>query len=500
MRHPLVVMALFAVLSGCGVTIESKRIAESKPKTLIQGEGIVYALPKTELSLVQPVKLTVPTGGILQDVYGDCKRACEAAAPNVGSVCQASGRPKAKFLPPEVRATAVPDPTRLYQVSPSADIFQTLTVSFEIASNGVLDKADSSSTNLGYEVVTSFVNAAIKIGSMASHGPSPLKLPKPAAAARTCYQVSADVATLADNQGGLLTCSLAKEIEACLAPLDDKVEAERAELDKIYQEARARKIDPKVLASLAEHQSRRIAKATEDRNEAASRFGFGQTPPKVATFEITIPMGAPLEFRDFDRIEPLGQSVRSGSARIAGLTDEAASLLPALITTIQDSPRNYVVASRMPADVLKTDEKESEVVGKGYHYRIPTSAVVELKVFDGPPADGKLLAGPLRDSKVIAQYGPVAALPSSFKGKQGRVMVKHWPETGGLQTVEIGAEGVPTSAVTGVVDELVAQQKARKEKADAAAAADAELDALTRQEKILALKQLIKEHEDALKN
>ena len=110
--------------------------------------------------------------------------------------------------------------------------------------------------------------------------------------------------------------------------------------------------------------------------------------------------------------------------------------------------------------------------------------------------------GPVIDKRVVAQYGPIAALPSSFKGKGGHVLVKHWPDSGGLQTVEIGAEALPTSAVTNVIDTASEQLKARRDKAAAAAAtaaaADPELDALTRQQKILALQKQIKDLEAEL--
>jgi len=75
------------------------------------------------------------------------------------------------------------------------------------------------------------------------------------------------------------------------------------------------------------------------------------------------------------------------------------------------------------------------------------------------------------------------------------VLVKHWPDSGGLQTVEIGAEALPTSAVTNVIDTASEQLKARRDKA---AAADPELDALTRQQKILALQKQIRDLEAEL--
>lgn len=504
MRRKLIPgLVCFFFLAGCGVTLESKRIADGKPTTLIPNEGIVYALPKTEFVVAQTVKLKVPTSGVLQDVFDGCTRACDAAGtPDVKKACTFSLKPSLNFSVPELRTVSTPDSSRLYQISPSADIFQSLDFKFEIAANGVLEKADSSATNLGYEVGAAFVNAAIKIGAMAANGPSPLKLPKPATAQRTCYQVSSDVADLADQESGTLSCSLSKEVSACMAPFDRAVEGERAELDAIFKEARSQKTDVKLLAALTTYQRQKIDTAKSKRDEAAARYGFGESAPKEASFQVVVPMGAPAEFKAHTQSITLGSSVVDGTSRILGLSDNASSLLPAFLPLIKDAQRHYVITSTMPPDVAVSTDAEARVVGNGYRYRVPVTAQTTLAVFESPAAGSKLVVGPLRDGKVVAQYGPIAALPSNFKGKQGRVMVKHWPETGGLQTVEIGAEGIPTSAVTGVVDELVAQRKARKDKADtaaaAAAAADPELDALTRQEKVLALKKQIKDLEESL--
>src|SRR5205823_14395264 len=138
-----------------------------------------------------------------------------------------------------------------------------------------------------------------------------------------------------------------------------------------------------------------------------------------------------------------------------------------------------VVTASVPPGIAQGGADEA-MLGGGYRYRVPVQAETQLKVLDGQK-DGKVIFGPLVESKVIAQYGPIAALPSSFKGKGGHVLVKHWPDSGGLQTVQIGAEAIPSSSVTGVVDEAYKQYKARKDKVDtaaaAAAAADPELDA-----------------------
>jgi hypothetical protein len=250
---------------------------------------------------------------------------------------------------------------------------------------------------------------------------------------------------------------------------------------------------------LAVHHRERIEWAKTRRDEAAALYGLAEGHPKEATYEVVLPMKAPPEFDDHAFGLTLGPAVVSGTARILGTSDNAATLLPALLPALKSEQRHYWVTSTMPDDVTKSQQQEAEVLGNGYRYRVPLLAPTSLTVFK--TADKTEIAvGPIVEHKLIAQYGPVASLPSHFKGKQGRVLVKHWPDSGGIQRVEIGAEGVPTSTVTGVLDEAVAQYKSRKEKAEAAAAVDSELNALKRQQELLSLKKQIKDLEEALKN
>jgi hypothetical protein len=165
-----------------------------------------------------------------------------------------------------------------------------------------------------------------------------------------------------------------------------------------------------------------------------------------------------------------------------------------MLTPLKASTRHSAAASTMPGTFDAATVDESAALGKGYRYRVPVSAPTTLTVYKDS-SKGAFAFGPATDQKVIAQYGPIAALPSSFKGKGGHVLVKHWPDSGGLQTVEIGAEALPTSAVTDVIDSASEQLKARRDKA---AAADPELDALTRQQKILALQKQIRDLEAEL--
>jgi hypothetical protein len=121
------------ILSGCGVTLEATRVSPSEAGTKagqlvpseVKGEGIVYALPRPEFEIVQPIKLKFSTAGGLRDTFGSCKRACGANSNSVADACDFSTAPSVLFAPPELRTNSVPDYAHLYPVQIASAIAQT---------------------------------------------------------------------------------------------------------------------------------------------------------------------------------------------------------------------------------------------------------------------------------------------------------------------------------------------------------------------------------------
>jgi hypothetical protein len=500
------------ILTGCGVTIEAAKVTPSEvgisegrlAPTQVRGQGIVYALPRTEFEVIQPIKLKFSTAGGLRDIYGTCIRACESRNDGVAEACEFDSAPRVLYAPPELRATSVPDYGRLYQISPSADLFQSLTFKFEMASNGVVDKIDAAASNTGFEVLGSVASTLLRVaGAPAARITVDAGSPNAGKDKRTCHQVSNEIDSLLKQKFGVLKCDLAIEMKSCLSHYENDVEAEQKGIDDIFEQARRGKLKADVVGMIAAHRRDRLTAAMQRREDAASLFGLADGKEIEAVFQAILPMGGPAEFKPYAQSATLGPTVTSGITRVVGLSDNAGSFLPMLRDTLKFSTRHYVVSSSMPPEFELSNLDETAELDAGYRYRVPVSAPVSLTVYKD--ADGKAFEfGPAIDTRVIAQYGPVAALPSSFKGKSGHILIKHWPDSGGLQTVEIGAEALPTSTLTGVIDTAAEQSKARRDKAAAsaaaAAAADPELDALTRQQKLLALKKQIKDLEAELSN
>ena len=455
-------------LSACGIKLEATRVpttpAEGEVTKLtpvhIKGEGIVYALPRTELEIIQPIKLTLSTAGGLRNIYGDCRRACDAnPEKSHDDECTIRTRLSELFAPPELRTNSVPDHTRLYQITPSADLFQSLNFKFEIASNGVVDKIDATASNTGFEVVSNIVSTLISL-TMGQRGSAPIKAAGDVKSG--CHSTSAAVVNLLKSNSGTLQCNLVEEIEKCLAPFEKKVAEAQQSIDDIFAQARSGTLEADLVMAIATHHRDRLAEATRRYDQEASLFGLGEGKDIEAVYQIILPMGAPEEFRHYANEISLNQSVTNGSARIVGMSDNAGSYLPILRKLLENNTRIYHLTTTMPDNFQQPVPLEEEkTLGKGYRYRVPVSAKTTLTVF-GDLAKKTTVFGPTTNTRVIAQYGPIAALPSSFKGKGGHVLVKHWPDSGGLQTVEIGAEALPTSAVTDVIGTTAEQNTHRR--------------------------------------
>jgi len=499
-----------SVTSGCGVRIESTRIGSQGTDdigipSIVPGGGVVYALPKTEFEVAQPVTVKTSTAGALHDTYDSCQRACDAQAtgPALDDACKFSKDPSVTFAQPELRLLSVPDRSHLYQVSADADMFETLSLKFDIASNGVIDKADSTISSNVYDVLSAVATTAIKVGgigamAMTTH----LKGMKVSAGPRNCYEVSNETTLLVKKDQGELSCALQREIGICMQPFNDAVQKARDRHNGIFDDAAVKKIDSKLLEAIAINLSKRVDDALARRNEAAALYAMADGKSKEASYQIVLPAGSPADFQPFRKEFSLGSSVDKREATIVGVSENAGELLKYLSASVAGNTRTYTVTTAMPADIRVVNEATSADLGNGYKYRVPTQVPVSLTVFEDQTKNKKVV-GPIIQKATVAQYGPIAALPSSFKGKGGHVVVKHWPDSGGLQSVEIGADSIPSSAITAPLEEAYTQYKAVKDKkaADAAkaTAADPELDQLTRQQKILELKKEIKELEEALK-
>ena len=500
-QRALIIILCSTVTASCGVTLGAKRVGSSeKWASAIAGEGIVYALPRTDFEIVQPVNLKVKGGGALADIIDGCERACVGTndiLDGTDKSCNFNTGSVASLLVPVVASVTRPDPSRLYQVEADAGAFQMLSLKFEVAESGVIQKAESTASNQAYEIVTSTLNTVSKVLPTVLQF-AELNATKDAAPVdyKNCFAVSQAVAKEIDKVTGQLQCPLARAIRYCMKDHEKAIADERDALDKLHDDATAKEIDPDVLAAVAANHQARIQAEVAKRNSYAALYGIDQSTVKEASYRIVIPVEGPEEFKDDKETKNLADELDKGTAHVEDVSEGAGKLRGDLIKLLKSEGYTYELVVAQPPH-RAADEQS---VGAGYKYRVPAQGSVSLTVRDAPK--GAVKFGPAVDQRLVAQYGAIASLPSHFKGKGGKVVVKHWENSGGIQTVEIGADPMPTSAVTEVIDTAYGQYDARQNAnaatAAAAASADPELDALSRQEAILALRKKIKELEDAL--
>lgn len=511
-----VVVPLILLLTGCGVTIGAKKVDLGKSE-VSNGEGVVYALPKTTFDAVQPVTLVIPGGGVLAGVWDECRKACkshDATSDQVMEACTPETSARVKFGIPVLRSRSAPDTNQLYRVEADADLFQSLSMKFEIDQSGVIKSADTSAQNLIYDLVATLVKDVIatapasllkalsstRFTGMLSElnavdvSTKAKKIPK-----RSCYAVSVDVAerakgqswTKKENQPDM--CGLAKQIEGCIKPSEKALSDASKRLGKLFESVDVQKADAKVIEAVASFRREQITEAKAHLAEVKGAYGLADAKTTEATFVISIPVGAPDEMQSMSRRVSLLEKLNSSEATVAGTSDNAGKfvgLLLKAITETASNDRNYEVEVLKEGLLAGKREAEPDSGTKGYRYRVPVESVVKFRVKD---AKGNGLPGSVTELRTVAQHGPIAALTSHFNGKGGKVLIKLWPDSGGIQTVEIGAEPLPASAFSGPLDELSKQVKARKDADAKAAAVDQELETLKRD---VAIKELEKKKKD----
>lgn len=488
-------------LAGCGVTIGAHKIDITK-STAIDGEGIVYALPKTTLDVVQPIKLIIPKGGPLAGVWDECQKACsseDATADQKKEACTSKMDASVKFGIPLLRTRTIPDAGQLYRVKTDADVFQSLSMKFEIDQSGVLKSADSTAQNLTYDIVSTLVKDVIATAPKSVLGvfSSQQKLfAMGTPANRSCYAVSVDVAERSkdkswfDNRKQPGMCGLVSQIKGCMKPFEDSLNQANANLTKLFESASLEKADAKVLETIASFRRDKIVEAKTRLDDVKEVYGLAEEKPTEAAFVITIPVGAPDEMKAMNKSVTLLEKINANEAIVVAASEGDGKFMDVLLRTLkgnlENSPLFYDVGVAMPVEIKSARTVEVASGANGYRYRVPLESLVMFIVKN---KKGESLPGSMTETRTIAQHGPIAALTSRFKGKGGKVAIKLWPDSGGIQTVEIGADPIPASAFSGPLDELSKQVKAKKDADAEAAKVDQDLEALKRDVAIMELEK-----------
>ena len=485
-------------LTGCGVTLDARKVSPEEIGPVIGGEGAIYSLPQTQIELAQSAVITSVSGGALADIWDGCSRQCKEDGGKDGKLEDKANAcvfknlsASLRLLAPEIRTSNIPDPTHMYRVDPKADAFQTLNVQLELGNTGILKSATSTGSNSGYEILTSLAKLVLDIKPLAL---SKVRGKHALAQSKGCVAAQRQVAELVSSepQGKkLLTCQLQSRIDSCLAPYSKVVEDWQSQRVQLHKTAISRQARADLVALSDAFMKEKLADAKVNLDDAMSRYELAPAAKTQGTFELVTMIGTPGEFMPLSVNVDLTTSLKSGATKVTDGSADSTKLRGDLLSLIEQAKVGYAFNLAVPLAVGVNASQEPTT--GGYRYRVPVLSPVSVSVFanNGKGVQSSAMP-PLISVVPIAQHGPIAMLPSRFVGKGGKVAIK-LSDVGGLQTVEIGADAIPTAAVTDVLGKVGDQVK-DKRKADAdAAKIDPELAGLTREKDLLDLKVKIQQ-------
>lgn len=145
------------------------------------------------------------------------------------------------------------------------------------------------------------------------------------------------------------------------------------------------------------------------------------------------------------------------------------------------SKEGYSVTINPVEYPLTQDQKDQATIREkdstALRYRLPVSSEIVVKNKD------RIL---LTTQEYIAQYGPIAFLPTEFRGVEGNLELAIHPNTGGLKEVVISTSPISTDTMNDFSTAMTDTMTTYK---------DREITELERQKKLLELRQAVKELE-----
>lgn len=485
-----IIASIFAtslVLSGCGVTFNASRV---DPSEGLSGEGVVYSLPRTVLRLSQPMTLVNKGGGAFPNWEG-CYQACTSGVKEAvrKELCKVDTSPALVPGRGEVTALSEADPGHRYRVMISPGLFETVSHKFVVDNDGILQETENSATNTTYEVVAGAVRAVVALAGgrtwNAQVAESAKSREKPGVTEARCLELQAELVK-AFKKNATVTCDQARLIEACTAETQRLLGVSRTNRRTVLDNAQKSNAPAAVLKYLDARTSAEVAAAKAVAASDRANYGVAEQTSTPIPYVMSLPLVTPKEFKDEGSVTlSLGEELDAGRAVLTSSHEAAERNRPGVVELL----RSY----KVQASVAQKDDLVAALCAGtaaaacagpadgGYRYRLPAQGIVTVEMKEGDKAIYRI-----RQEMPIAQYGLIAALPSKFRGKAGSINVKLNPATGGLQEVVLGAEALPTSTVTDVVDNV-------RERVEARRAADPELAALKREADIAELRKKIRD-------
>jgi hypothetical protein len=463
----IIATAALAALTGCGVSITATKITEDK--AAFRDEGVYYSLPLTQVHVAVPVVLEVFAKGRVGEVYEKCLQACTANPP--ANACELPKPATVFILRPEVALSGIPDPANRYRVTVDAETFASAQHKMAFNPVGVVTSAQSSASDTSYEIaagvlrsVTDMVAAFAGLQASVDAAKISMVLPRDAAPAKPVDQIE---------------CGEVRKIRDELKGREDKITA----LKQRIEDTLKAKGDGEFAGVVVGYVKELIA--GEQAELAAYRMKADLEEVKK-TYRYRLEAGA-LQPAEFTAL-PSGELKFKQEAAV----DEAQARAPDIWKVLNTLEYKFHAGIERPDGFAKCADPDCGIPATaGFRYRIPRTGKLVVTVTQGTNAALTLLS----TSIPIAQYGPIATLPSRFEGKGGSVEFTGSDITGSLLTVNIGAEAAPATAITGPIDSVADAAVARRQRKEkkAQAEADAPKNDLQREKDLLQLQKEIRD-------
>jgi hypothetical protein len=483
------------VLSACGSEYIVTKLPGPEVSRVLPEKGIYYSLPRTEVVLRIPVTETVVTPGRLHHKFSENVEACKLdgnAVPDIAS-------PEPKYTYTRGRAQiftrAIPDPDHRYRLDVNAGIFSSFSHTIEVTSQGLFSSADTTVTDAKTSAAFAAANAVVDVVKLASGVPGLAAKGPP-----DCQEFLA-LATVLDERDKLIEPFVTNKKDLLLSRgLASRPETIQKTIDFLDAE----------IAGLKKKYKKKIAPAMSEKK--VSMFAlFGKTAPadfSEHTSDTIIWTMAELEPVAPKKPEPALPGIANATTvdTLVLVNPEAFNkVLTDWNVKINVTP-NIAYSGTCGVNVECKDQGPG-----GYRYRLAASGDVVVSVTVKVKGKADIQANIARATVPVAQYGPVAQLPSKFGGLEGNVNLSLFTDSGTLKKVTVGAKPLPASTITdasGLFTKTIrdfrtaksAESAARtaEEKAEADAAANAEVNALKREKELLELKKAVRDLKAAL--
>ena len=508
------------LISACSSTIEVNRQNTITP--VLEESGIYYSLPKTQIITKIPARLIVQTEGFLKACEKDPSFPMQVEDNNLllnsnneyvmnndAGLDSNSGSPVPTVLDrtlyfgqASISSRAVADPNHLYHLDVDFDTFSSFTHTVELSESGVVNSINSKVDNIGPAIAIESVKTIAGI----------LQPPIQAAIAQE------------DARPISPFCKELFEKKSMLEGVSEGPVKALIELEKTWIEwllGAGRESEPQSFQAALKYFETRKSKLQEQISEAEVLL-YGATQSFHYMF---IGISEPSEFKVFG--EPIKEDLHADSVNddsnktksnttvwslewlnpdnigvinpghpgvVALSVDEITqsqlqdgklgslnlnSKINIVIEPVEEEFRFEDVESDCKANSTELQKRSNQEDNKegceqstlvkspgvidakgGYRYRIPVLATVT--VFENWSTKNVKL-GRYQDS--VAQFGPIASLPSTIDGIQASIVPTYDPETGSLTKVTLGAVPVPASQIGefgGQIQNFIANREAIK--------------------------------------